>query len=101
MMPAAEARSARLLFDDALQSGAVDERALDHPAVHRAVAPGRTAVRPVRFAQRVMMKRDRLTFEGDSLEPMERARRAVLGEQSDPPPRVLIRVDEFPHWLTD
>ncbi len=31
--------------------------------------------------------------------PAVAARRAVLGDRADGPPRVLLRMDEYPHWL--
>jgi peptidoglycan/xylan/chitin deacetylase (PgdA/CDA1 family) len=92
------ARSARLLFGAELRSGAVASEALDVPAVHtvtRARAP-RSA--PIRLFQRLAMKTGRLTYKTASAGPMHAARRAVLGDRADGPPRFLIRVDEFPHY---
>lgn len=42
------------------------------------------------------MKRGLLGYERHSIEPMARARTAVLGAEGAAPPRLLVRVDEFP-----
>jgi peptidoglycan/xylan/chitin deacetylase (PgdA/CDA1 family) len=92
------ARSARLLFGAELESGAVTPEALDVPAVHAAT---RTRARPPaagRLLQRLAMKTGRLTYETGSAAPMQAARRGVLGDGADGPPRFLVRVDEFPHY---
>ena len=52
---------------------------------------------PSRVLQRLAVKRERLTFLEESVGPMVRARRAVLGDAAAGPPRFLVRVDEFPH----
>lgn len=51
------------------------------------------------MAQRAAVKFGRLTYESRVIEPFMRARREVLGEDAFGPPRLLIRVDEFPHYL--
>jgi peptidoglycan/xylan/chitin deacetylase (PgdA/CDA1 family) len=53
----------------------------------------------VRFAQRVQRKLGRLEYERAVAEPLLAARRAALGLGADGPPRFLVRVDEFPHYL--
>jgi hypothetical protein len=44
------------------------------------------------------MKAGRLTFEDAWLEPLAQLRRSQLGESADGPPRILVRVDEFPYY---
>jgi uncharacterized protein DUF2334 len=89
------ARSAALLAwpEDAgrLDAGAGAE--LRRPFDSRARPPAL----PVRIAQALAVKRGRLGWEASVLEPLVRARRAALGAAAAGPPRVLIRVDEFPH----
>ena len=53
---------------------------------------------PVRVAQRVAMKLGWLDWDRLWLEPLVRARRSVLGPRADGPPRLLVRVDEFPNY---
>jgi len=52
---------------------------------------------PLRLAQAVAMKRGRISWESHVVEPLLAARRAALGEAAGGEPRVLVRVDEFPH----
>jgi hypothetical protein len=94
-------RSARLHFSVERASGRVRDADLDDPAVLRAVTAGGVPAAPVRAWQRVRMKRRRLTFERSSLPRLEGARRAVLGDAAAAPPRLLVRVDEFPHYRAD
>jgi peptidoglycan/xylan/chitin deacetylase (PgdA/CDA1 family) len=103
-----ELRSARLLLgpdapDRPGQPGAEVDRlgaeALKVRAVRRAVRSRRPPSRPARFAQRVRRKLGRLDYERAVAEPLLTARRAVLGEGASGPPRFLVRVDEFPHYL--
>lgn len=61
---------------------------------------GRTGPRPLRMAQRLAMRRGRLSYEQSVLQ-RERARREVLGAARPQSPRFLVRVDEYPHWLAD
>jgi hypothetical protein len=92
------ARSARLLFGAELQSGTVTAEALDVPAVRTATRARAARAAPVRLLQRLAMKTGRLNYQKASAAPMQAARRAVLGDRADGPPRFLIRVDEFPHY---
>jgi len=96
----AERRSARLLFSRELAAGTVQETDLDRPDVRAAVRAHRVPPWPVRVAQRVAMKRGRLGYLDACVEPFQRARRAVLGDRAAGPPRVLVRMDEFPHYET-
>lgn len=104
-----ELRSARLLLDAdappdlADQAGAEADRlgaeALKIRAVRRAVRSRRCPSRPTRFAQRVQRKLGWLDYERAVAEPLLAARRAALGARAAGPPRFLVRVDEFPHYL--
>ncbi len=94
-----ELRSARLL----LGPGTAASDPLSSPAVRAAV---RAAVRsrpypspPVRFAQRVRRKLGTLEYERAVVDPFDAARHAALGDTAAAPPRFLVRVDEFPHYL--
>jgi hypothetical protein len=89
-----ERRSAALLLETATDG----EPPFDHPlpAVARAVRSRPVPGVMLRYTQRLAMKRGGLGYERDSLEPMIRARRAALGDAGAGPPRLLVRVDEFP-----
>lgn len=93
-----ERRSARLLFAPELERGEIHTEELDRPEVTAAVRSRPFASLPRRTLQRIAMKRGRLTYEGDCVEPLVAARRAVLGERAAGAPRLLVRVDEFPHY---
>ena len=66
------------------------------PAVRAAVRSRIVPPAPVRIAQRLAMKPGRLGDRAHSLEPLAQARRTALGEGGAGPPRILVRVDEFP-----
>jgi hypothetical protein len=51
------------------------------------------------MAQRAAVKFGWLTYERAVIRPFMRARRAVLGADAAGEPRLLVRVDEFPHYL--
>ena len=91
---AEELRSARLLLGPQ-----APQQALQARAVRRALHLRRTPSPPVRFAQRVQRKLGRLDYERSVAEPLMAARRATLGEGAGGPPRFLVRVDEFPHYM--
>ena len=91
-----ELRSARLL----LGPGA-SEQDLATPAVRAAVRSMPFPARPRRLAHQIARKRGRLGYEQAVAEPLGRARCQALGEQqAEAPPRFLVRVDEFPHYMT-
>lgn len=95
-----ERRSARLLFSPELADGTVSEDAvLASSAVHDAVRDSGVPSLPRRVGQVVARKVGRLDPFARHTEPAVAARRAVLGERADGPPRVLLRMDEYPHWL--
>jgi predicted deacetylase len=92
-----EALSARLLFSEELRTGAVAEDDLARPEVLRAVRSRPSASAPRRFAQRLLMRAGRLGYERDCVPAFEIARRSLLGSSAAGAPRLLVRVDEFPH----
>jgi peptidoglycan/xylan/chitin deacetylase (PgdA/CDA1 family) len=52
---------------------------------------------PRRYAQAIAWKRGRLSWAESVAAPLAAARAEALGEAAAGPPRVLLRVDEFPH----
>jgi hypothetical protein len=95
---AQELRNARLLFDAELASGALRAEDLERPAVRRAVRVRPVPPAPVRLGEQVLYKLGRRPFERAAIDPQRAARRAVRGVQEGAPPRILVRVDEFPHY---
>lgn len=94
------ARSARLLFGPELAAGELDADALRRRAVRAAVRSRPVPPRPWRIAQQLARRAGRLDYERVVVDPFDAARRAVLGERrAARPPRFLVRVDEFPHYL--
>jgi len=92
-------RNARLLFDAELATGTLDPQALSAPAVRAVTRVRDVPPRAARVAEQVRFKVGNLDFESAVVDPLLAARRAVLGSESAAPPRFLIRVDEFPHYL--
>ncbi len=68
--------------------------------VRRALTPRKVPSSLVRSGQRVAMKLNLMDWEQAWLEPLIAARRAVLGESADGPPRFLVRVDEYPYYTS-
>ena len=93
-----QARTARLLFDAELAAGTLAPRALDTPAVVRSTRVRAVPPRVVRLAEQVRSRVGALEFEPAVSAPLLAARRAALGNDSSGEPRLLIRVDEFPHY---
>jgi Uncharacterized protein conserved in bacteria (DUF2334) len=89
----AEERTSRLL----LSGLPVDDRALDLPEVRRVARPATVPSRAVRTWQRLRLRRRRLSLEFSWLPLAAAARRAVARDAFGAPPRILLRVDEFPH----
>jgi hypothetical protein len=69
----------------------------DDAKAPRRLAPRLPTRQPRRFGQAVALKAGRLGWERSVVEPLQRFRRDVLGGEAPGPPRVLVRVDEFPH----
>jgi hypothetical protein len=93
------ARTARLLFVHELTAGAVHYSELDTPQVRAATCVRGVPALRIRIAQRLRYKLGKLDFERDVAAPLVAARQAVLGGHAPGPPRFLVRVDEFPHYL--
>lgn len=92
------ARTARLLFDAELSSGALADDALVAGPLPSAVRARRVPARPARLIEEVARKLGRLDHERAVSAPLVASRRAVLGDRAAAPPRFLVRVDEFPHF---
>jgi Uncharacterized protein conserved in bacteria (DUF2334) len=88
-----------LLLDAELAAGTLAPETLEAPSVRRATRVRAVPPRPARVAEQVRYKLGKLDFETAVVEPLLAARRAALGESSAAPPRFLVRVDEFPHYL--
>lgn len=52
---------------------------------------------PRRYLQAIAWKRGKIEWGSDVVAPLTAARQAALGAEAAGPPRVLLRVDEFPH----
>jgi Uncharacterized protein conserved in bacteria (DUF2334) len=89
-------RNLRLLFAQEIAAGIVSPRRLDREDLRAAVRPRPVPARSRRWAQRVAMRLGKLAFER-AVERYLRARLEVLGDRAEGEPRLLIRVDEFPH----
>jgi hypothetical protein len=94
-----ELRTARLLLGAPTVVGESPDDVLKARAVRCAVRSRPLPSRPRRFAQQALRKLGRLDYEAAVADPLQAARRAALGGQADGPPRFLVRVDEFPHYL--
>jgi hypothetical protein len=93
-----EQRSAHLLFARERAVGLVSESDLERPEVSRAVRSRAVPPAPWRLAQRLAMRGGRLTYVNDCLPAFGAARDAVVSRSAGgEAPRVLVRVDEFPH----
>ncbi|HEY6730303.1 MAG TPA: DUF2334 domain-containing protein [Solirubrobacterales bacterium] len=69
----------------------------DDAKVPRRLAPRLPTHQPLRFGQALAQKAGRLGWEQSLVEPLLRFRSEALGERAPGGPRVLVRVDEFPH----
>jgi len=69
----------------------------DAAVLPRRLAPRLPSRQPRRFGQAVALKAGRLGWEQSVVEPLQRFRCDALGDAAPGPPRVLVRVDEFPH----
>lgn len=94
-------RNRRLLFATELEDGTVRPSQLARAEV-RAVTESRRVPSAVsRRYQRRLMARGALRYEAQTVARMMAARRAVLGDAADGPPRLLLRAGAFPHPLAD
>lgn len=92
------ARTARLVFDDALTTAQVRPDDVVAPSVLRRLRM-RVPSGPRRLAQRMAVKRGWRDPESAGVRSREALRRDVLGDGAGVAPRFLVRMDEFPHWL--
>jgi Uncharacterized protein conserved in bacteria (DUF2334) len=91
-------RTARLLLDAELATGAAAPEALSSPAVRNATRVRRVPSRPLRLLEQLRYKLGSLDFDSSVVDPLLAARDAALGGAGAAEPRFLIRVDEFPHY---
>lgn len=96
-MTSDELRTAALLFGTELAQGIVTPEQLSHPQVRDAVRSRPVPSPPRRVLQALRQRRGTLTYARSVVAPMMAARRAVLADAAHGAPRVLLRVDEFPH----
>ena len=96
-MKADERRTAALLFAGEPALG-LSASQLDRPELRRAVRGRRFLEPPTRLLERLAMKHGLIYFERNCVRPFARARHALLGTEAEGTPRLLIRVDEFPHY---
>lgn len=93
-----ERRGAALLFGEELAAGRVTPADLARPEVRDAVRDRRVPPWPLRRLEQRRYEQRRRGYRDDTREAFGAARRAVLGDAADGPPRVLVRVDEFPNF---
>lgn len=87
-------RSARLLL-----GADAPERALSSRALGRLLGGAWPPPAPVRFAHQLERKAGLLDYERAVAQPLAAARRRLLGAGAAGPPRFLVRMDEFPHYM--
>jgi hypothetical protein len=92
-------RSRRLLFATDLEAGTVRMADLARAEVRAATRSRRVPSALSRRYQASLMRRGALGYEGETVARAMAARRAVLGPAATGPPRLLVRVDAFPHPL--
>jgi hypothetical protein len=94
-------RSRRLLFSPELADGTLRASQLARSEVRAALPSRRVPSALSRRYQRSLMQRGALRVEGQTVARSQAARRAVLGDAADGPPRLLVRGGAFPHPLAD
>lgn len=92
-----ETRTAGLLFGEELALGLVEPAALHVPEVRRAVRGLLVPSGLARRFQRAQLRRGRLSWQEHVIAPYVAARRAVLGDAAEGRPKLVVRVDGFPH----
>jgi hypothetical protein len=97
--PAQDAlRTARLLLDDALASGQLDPETVARNPVDRSLVR-RVPTLATRLVQAATRDRAGAIGVQQDIDTMVALRRQFLGPGASAPPRFLVRVDEFPHYL--
>lgn len=93
-------RTARIVFARELADGRATDAQVTAPAVLKALRTKPVPPAPVRLAQLVRRRRGGLGFDTAVAQPLDALRRRTLGDAAaGGPPRFLVRVDEFPHYL--
>jgi hypothetical protein len=92
-----ELRNARLLLDSAGSDGSFPVGPAT-TALRDAVSVRSVPPRVARLFAQVRYKLGALDYTTSVAGPMLAARRELLGDDANRPPRFLIRVDEFPHY---
>lgn len=85
-------RSAALNLCDGGNAAALDALT-DLPKVFAGGMPSL----PRRYYQALAVKRGRIAWQANVVQPLMELRREALGDAALGPPRALVRVDEFPH----
>jgi len=93
------ARTARLIFDAELARGTVAADQLLTANVLNPLRPSAVPPLPARVLQAAVKNRDGFSASARAGRGYAAVRRAVLGAAAQAPPRFLVRVDEFPHYL--
>jgi peptidoglycan/xylan/chitin deacetylase (PgdA/CDA1 family) len=93
------ARTARLIFDAELSRGTIAVDQVATAPVLDALAPAAVPPSAVRVLQAAVKNRDGFSANERSASAHRAVRRMVLGAAAEAPPRFLVRVDEFPHYL--
>lgn len=93
-----QARTARLLLARELHDGIIAEEALGSPALRADTRVAAVPARVARIVQQARYKLGRLGYPEQIASRQQRARAALLGDRAADAPRLLVRVDEFPHY---
>jgi hypothetical protein len=94
-------RNRRLLFATELEDGTVRPSQLARAEVRGATMSERVPSIVSRRYQRRLLASGALRYEAQTVARQMAARRAVLGDAADGPPRLLLRAGAFPHPLAD
>jgi hypothetical protein len=94
-------RNRRLLFAAELADGSVRPSQLARAPVRAAATSERIPSVVSRRYQRRLMARGALRYEAQTVARQMAARRAVLGDAAEGPPRLLLRAGAFPHPLAE
>ena len=97
-MIADQKRTAALLFSGELAAGSLGTSDLDRQELKKAIHRRRFLKPPTRLLERLAMKRGLIEYERNCVRPYLRARHSLLGAEAEGAPRLLVRVDEFPHY---
>ncbi len=100
-MTADQLRTARLLLGPRggahEEPGAPTAEQVGDPRLRRLLGGGKIPSGPIRLGQRAAMRFGLLDWQRRCLDPLASARAQILGAEAAGDPRLLVRVDEFPH----